>query len=56
MARMMELVFNPLPNYKILDQSKFQAHADDKINATPNLNLVLGRVENILEKGENAGY
>ena len=35
--------------------SKFKAHAHDKINVTQNLNFVLGRVENISEKGENAG-
>ena len=29
---------------------------DDKINATQKLNFVLGRVENIVGKGENAGY
>ena len=40
----------------MLDRSKFKAHADDKINAIQNLNFVLGRVENILGKGENTGY
>ena len=30
--------------------------ADDKLNSTPKLNFVLRRVENILRKGENAGY
>ena len=30
--------------------------ADDKINATQKLNFVLGRIEIIVEKGENAGY
>ena len=45
-----------LPNDKILDWSKFKAPADDKINVTQNLKFVLGKVENILGKGENAGY
>ena len=27
-----------------------------KINVTENLKIVLGRVENIIGKGENAGY
>ena len=45
-----------LPNDKILDKSKFKALADDKINLTNKLKLVLGMVENILGKGENAGY
>ena len=48
--------FNSLSNGKILDWSKFKAHADNKIHMTQNLNFVLGRAENILGKGENAGY
>ena len=48
--------FNSLPNDKILDQSKLKALADDTINVNQELKLVLGRVENILGKGENAGY
>ena len=47
---------NPLQNDKILDQSKFKADADRKINVIQNLNFILGKVENILGKGENAGY
>ena len=47
---------NSLSNKKILDRSKKTAFADDKINVTEQLKLVLGRVENIVEKGENAGY
>ena len=43
-------------NDKILDLSKLKAFADDKINVTENLKLVLGRVEKIAGKGENAGY
>ena len=30
--------------------------ADDEINVTEKLKFVLGRVENIAGKGENAGY
>ena len=30
--------------------------ADDKINMTQKSDFVLGRVENIVGKGENAGY
>ena len=37
-----------------LDWSKLRAFADDNLNGT--LNFVLERVENIVEKGENAGY
>ena len=47
---------NSLPNDKFLDWSKLKALADDKINVTEKLKFVLGRVENILGKGENAGY
>ena len=41
---------------KILDQSRLTAFADDKKNATGKLVLVVKRVENIVEKGGNAGY
>ena len=41
---------------KIFDRSKFKAFADNKINVTEKLKFVLGRVENIVGKGENAGY
>ena len=45
-----------LPNDKILDYSKFKALADDKIIVTQKLKFGLGRVENIVGKGENAVY
>ena len=48
--------FNSLPHNKISDWSKLKAFADDKLNATEKLKFVLGRVENIVGKGENAGY
>ena len=47
---------NFLPNDKILNQSKMKDFADEKVNATEKLNFVLGRVENIVGKGENAAY
>ena len=47
---------NSLPNDKSFDQWKFKAPADNKINATKKLKIVLGRVENIVGKVENAGY
>ena len=50
------LRLNTLPNDKILDGSKFKAFADNKISLTEKLKLVLRRVENIVGKGENAGY
>ena len=48
--------FKSLPHNKFLDWSKLKAFADDKLNATEKLKFVLGRVENIVGKGENAGY
>ena len=39
-----------------LDWTKMKAFADDNINVIKNLKLLRGRVENILGKGENAGY
>ena len=46
----------PLPNNNILDWSKLKAFADDKIKVIESLKFVLWRVENIVGKGENAGY
>ena len=40
----------------MLDWSKFNAFADNKINVNIKLKLGFGRVENIVGKGENAGY
>ena len=40
----------------MLDWSRFRALAEDKISATDKLKFVMGTVENILGKGENAGY
>ena len=47
---------NSLPNDKFSDSPKLKAFAVDKINVTKELKFVLGRVENIVGKGENAGY
>ena len=49
-------MINSSLNNKILDLPKLKAFADDKINVTQNLKFALGRVENIVGKGENAGY
>ena len=48
--------FNSLPSDRILDLSKLKAFTDDKVNVNENLKTVFGRVENIVGKGENAGY
>ena len=36
--------------------SKLRAFADDKINVPEKFKSILGRVENIVGQGENAGY
>ena len=48
-------LLNLLPYDRILDLSKLKALADNKMNVTGKLKLFLGRVENIVGKGENAG-
>ena len=50
------LRFNSLPNDKILNWSKLKAFADVKIYVTEELKFVLGRIDKIVGKGENAGY
>ena len=47
---------NPSPSSEILDLSRLNAFADDKINVTRTLKFGSVRVENIVGKGENAGY
>ena len=47
---------NSLPDDKTCDWSKLKAFADNKINVAEKLKFVLGRLENIVGKGENAGY
>ena len=48
--------FKSLSNDKVVGWSNFKAFADDKIYVTVELKFVLGRVENVLGKGKNAGY
>ena len=48
-------MFNPFPEDKILNETKLKAFADDKFNKK-NYISVFDRVENIVRKGENAGY
>ena len=50
----MPFPFNPFPNSKSLDMSKFKAFADDKIDVSEKTDIRLGRVENV-RNGENAG-
>ena len=46
---------NSLPKDKFFDWSKLKALADNKIKITEKSKFLLGRVENIVVKGENAG-
>ena len=45
-----------LPNNKILRETKLKAIATIKIDVNQKLKFVLGRVENIVGKRENAGF
>ena len=47
---------NSIPHNIILDLSKLKAFADDKTNMAEKLKFILEGVENIVGKGENAGY
>ena len=47
---------NPLPNNKILNQSNSKAFTDDILNVVQMTIGVTDWVENIVVKGENAGY
>ena len=47
--------FYSLPLDEIVNKSKLNASADDKINVTQKLKFKLGKVENIVGKRENAG-
>ena len=47
---------NSLPNDNFLDCTKLKAFADDKSNVAKIMVFVFNHVENIVRKGENAGY
>ena len=49
-------IVNLLSDDKILGFSELKPFADDKSDVPQNLNFVFGRVENIVGKGENAGF
>ena len=49
-------MFNSLQNDKTLDKSKLKAFTEGKINLTEKLKFILGKVENIVGKGENTCY
>ena len=50
------VVFNSLPNDLILDMTKVNAFADDKLTVDKMTISLFDRVENTERKGENAGY
>ena len=47
---------NPLPNNKVLDQSKFKALADDNSKVIQIAKFVLDKTEDIVGKEGNAGF
>ena len=47
---------NSLPNDKFFDLSQLKAFSDEKMNVIETLKFALGRVENIMGKGENAPF
>ena len=49
-------IFNYLPSDKVLDSYKLKAFADDTLYLAEKLKFVLEKKENIVGKGENAGY
>ena len=51
-----ECTLNPLPYHKNLASQNLRAFADDKLYINPILRFVFHRVENSVEKRENAGY
>ena len=50
------MCFNSLPKDNILDFTKLKAFAHNKITEAQMMISVLDNVENIVGKGENAGY
>ena len=50
------MIFNPLPNNKILDSSILKEFADDNFKCDGNERKLLKRVENAVGKGEIACY
>ena len=56
MLNVPKLLFNSLPNDKILDWCNWRAFADNKINCNKKSKHGLGWLENIVGKGENAGF
>ena len=49
-------IFNPLPNNNFLGWTKSKPFVDDKLNVDNIKISVFARAENIVGKGESAGY
>ena len=49
-------IFNSLPNDKVLEVTKLKAFPDVKINVAQMLIYVFDQIENLVGKGQNAGY
>ena len=52
----MDILFHSLPNYNFLEWFKLKAFSDHKIKVAEKMKIVLEGVQNIVGKGENAGY
>ena len=50
------LMNNSLPNEKIMDCIKIKGFADDKLIVVKRMISTYDMIENIVGKGENAGY
>ena len=50
------VIFNPLPNDKILDMTKLKAFADNKLNIAKMSISLFDRVENIVGKTEKCWF
>ena len=50
------MILNSLPNDKFLGLPKLKAFADDNLDVTQDIKVVFHRIENIVEKEENAGH
>ena len=50
------IIINTLSKYTILAFSKLIAFADDKFDVTQNIKFIFHKIQNIVGKGENAGY
>ena len=50
------MLFNSLPNGKLLDKSKLKGFAEDKTNVAEKFKFILQRIKNIMRKEKNAGY